>query len=116
MASRRFLRGILLVVLSVVLLSLSFAPFGQFYFAWIGLVPWLILLAECKGQKSAFLWSWLGGSLFFVGNMWWMWKVTGPGMIALTIYCGLYWAMPALVIRGAGLLDVGLFGVIGIAA
>jgi apolipoprotein N-acyltransferase len=116
MAPRRLARPILLVVLSVVLTSLSFAPYGQFYLAWIGLVPWLVLLAECKSQKAAFLWSWLGGALFFMGNMWWMEKVSLPGMIGLTIYCGIYWGLPGLVIRGARLLEHGVFGVIGIAA
>ncbi len=116
MSPRRFLRPIFLSVLSVVLLSFSFAPYGLFFLAWFGLVPWLVLVWECRSAKSVFLWSWLAGTLFFVANMWWMAGVSGPGMIGLTIYCGLYWAWPAFLIRGAGLLDAGVFGVIGIAA
>ncbi|MGA3065725.1 MAG: apolipoprotein N-acyltransferase [Tepidisphaeraceae bacterium] len=115
MAPSRFLQPIALLILGVLLLSLSFAPMGQFYLAWIGLVPWLIVVARCKSQKSVFWWSWLGGTLFFIANMWWLAAVTLPGMIALMIYCGLYWPLAGLVIRGARLLEAGAFGVFSIA-
>jgi apolipoprotein N-acyltransferase len=116
MAAREILRPILFLLLTVVLLSLSFAPFAQFYLAWIALAPWLVLISRCKTQKSAFLWSWLAGTLFFLANMWWLIGVTAPGMIALTIYCGIYWALAALIIRGAKLLDSEASGVLAIAA
>jgi len=95
----------LLVLMSAALLTPAFAPMDQSYLAWVGLIPWLLMIHRCRSQRSAFLWSWLGGTLFFVVNMWWMADITLPGMIALTIYCGIYWALAALVIRGAGLLD-----------
>jgi apolipoprotein N-acyltransferase len=93
-----------LIGLTVVLLSLSFAPFGQFYLAWFGLVPWLLTVRAAKSQRAAFFWSWLAGIAFFVANMWWLAYVTGPGMVALMIILGVYWGFAALVIRGAGLL------------
>jgi apolipoprotein N-acyltransferase len=93
-----------LILLTVLLLSLSFAPFGQFYLAWVGLVPWLLVVRSSRSQRAAFLWGWLVGILFFTANMWWLAYVTGPGMVGLMIMCGLYWALAALVIRGAGLL------------
>src|SRR5215217_4725046 len=93
-----------LLLLGVALLSLSFAPFGQFYLAWVGLVPWLLVLRRVKSRRAAFLWSWLGGILYFTANMWWLAYVTGPGMVALMFLLGLYWGVAALVIRGAGLL------------
>jgi apolipoprotein N-acyltransferase len=95
----------LLVLLTVALLTPAFAPMDQSYLAWIGLIPWLAMIRRCRSQKSAFLWSWAGGTLFFVANMWWMADITLPGMIALMVYCGIYWAVFALVVRGAGLLD-----------
>ena len=94
-----------LILLTVLLLSLSFAPFGQFYLAWVGLVPWLLMVRETKSQRGAFLWSWLAGVLFFIANMWWLAMVTAPGMVALMVLLGLYWAVAAVVIRGAGLLS-----------
>jgi apolipoprotein N-acyltransferase len=108
--------GLLLV--SVLLLTLAFAPWKQFYLAWVGLAPWLICISRTRSQKSAFFLSWIAGTVFFTANMWWMAAISWPGMIALMVYCGLYWGFAALVIRGAGLLDrnrvpvlAGVFGV-----
>jgi len=95
----------LLLLLCVALLTPAFAPMNQFYLAWVGLVPWLLMVHRCRSARSAFLWSWIGGTLFFTVNMWWMAEITIPGMIALMIYCGIYWAVAALIIRSAGLLD-----------
>lgn len=96
-----------LILLTILLLSLSFAPFGQFYLAWVGLVPWLLVVRSHKSQRAAFLWGWLAGILFFTANMWWLARVTGPGMVALMFLLGLFWAVAAVVIRGLELLDVG---------
>ncbi len=87
------------------MLTLAFAPYGQFYLAWVGLAPWLVVVRQARSVKSAFLWSWLGGTIFFVANMWWLAYVTVPGMAALLVYLGVYWGLAALVVRGAGLLD-----------
>ena len=82
----------LLLLLTVLLLTLSTAPFKQFYLAWVGLVPWLIVLGRCRSPWSALGWSWIAGTAFFIANMWWLAYVTGPGMIALMAVLGLYWA------------------------
>src|SRR4051794_32024583 len=74
---------LLLVVLSVLMLSLAFAPFKQFYLAWFGLVPLLIVLRDARSVWRAMLWSWLAGMLFFAANVWWLGYVTGPGFAAL---------------------------------
>src|SRR5579875_3787211 len=69
-----------LLVLSVLLLTLAFAPVYQFYLAWVGLVPFILAIRRMKTQLAAFFWGWGAGILFFVGNMWWMAFVTVPGM------------------------------------
>jgi apolipoprotein N-acyltransferase len=116
----RFVRPAAMLAASIVMLTLAFAPVGQFYLAWVGLAPWLIWLAESRSRKSAFFWSWIAGTLFFIANMWWMAIISWPGMLALLIFCGLFWAVAALIIRGAGFLHEGssgriLSGVLGIA-
>src|ERR1700735_3219237 len=90
-------RAIFLLISCVALLTLSFAPVGQFYLAWIGLAPWLIFLASTRSQKLAFFFSWITGTVFFTANMWWMSYISWPGMMALMIFCGLYWGFAALV-------------------
>jgi apolipoprotein N-acyltransferase len=106
-----------LLALSVLCLTLAFAPIDQYYLGWVGLTPWLIFLAHARSQKAAFFWSWLAGTVFFITNMWWMSHISVPGMLALLIFCGTYWGYAALVIRGANLLHHGpLVGVLGIAA
>src|SRR5215218_4343017 len=93
----------LLLLLSVLLLTLAFAPFNQFYLAWVGLVPWLVVVAKSRTVWRAFGWGWAGALLFFTANMWWLAYVTGPGLVALMAILALYWAAPGVVMWGAGL-------------
>ncbi|MBV8780849.1 MAG: apolipoprotein N-acyltransferase, partial [Phycisphaerae bacterium] len=93
-----------LIALSVILLSVSFAPLGQFYFAWFALAPFFVAMQNVRSQGRAMLWGWLGGLLFFGGNMWWLTYVTVPGMFALVGYLALYWGFAAMLVRGCGLL------------
>jgi apolipoprotein N-acyltransferase len=94
-----------LLLLSVAMLTFSFAPFYQVYLAWIGLVPWLLVLRRIRSQWKAFFWFWLAGIAFFIANMWWLVYVTAPGMVALMALLGLFWGVAAVVIRGLRLLD-----------
>ncbi len=94
-----------LLLTTTVLMSLSFAPAGQFYLAWIGLIPWLLVVRRSRTHRAAFLWSWLGGTLFFIANMWWLYKVTLPGMFALLIYLGAFFGYAALILRACRLID-----------
>jgi apolipoprotein N-acyltransferase len=94
-----------LLLLSVAMLTLALAPAKQFYLAWAGLVPWLLVVARAKTTFRAFSWSWLAGTAFFVANMWWLAYVTLPGMIALMIYLGLYWALFAILVRGLEIVN-----------
>ena len=93
-----------LLLLTIGLFTLSFAPFKQFYLAWFALVPWLVMLRHCRTTRAAFGWSWLGGVGFFVANMWWLAYVTGPGMLALMAVLGLYWAAAGAIIHGLAVL------------
>jgi apolipoprotein N-acyltransferase len=96
---------LVLAVLTVTLLTLGFAPIGQFYLTWVGLVPWLILVARTPRAKPLFWWSWLTGILFYGVNMWWLAFVTLPGAAALVVYLGLWFGLVALVIRATGLFQ-----------
>ena len=105
--AQTFRGRVVLMALCVGLLSLAFAPFGQFYLAWVGLAPWLVLVARARSRKAAFFWSWLTGILFFSVNLWWVGYVTIPGAMGLVLVLGVFFAINALVLRGAGVLEVG---------
>ena len=98
---------VVLLLIGTAFLTGAFAPVNQFYLAWIGLVPWLIVLDTTRSQRSAFFWSWLGGTFFFIANMWWMYAVTSYGMVALMAILGLYWGYAGIILRGSGLLGRG---------
>jgi apolipoprotein N-acyltransferase len=104
-AAQRALVDLGLLALSVLLLTAAFAPYKQFYLAWVGLVPWLLVVERARSTLRAVVWSWLAGIGFFTANMWWIAPVSLPGLIALMIYCGLYWGLAAWVIRAGRLLN-----------
>ena len=85
------IRSLLLALSSAALLIFSFPGFNQPWCAWIGLVPWLILL-RAVSVRGACLWSWLIGFLFFLGSLWWLVYVTTIGWIVLCAYLALYFA------------------------
>ena len=87
-----------LMLLGIALLSLSFAPVYQFYLAWLGLVPFILAIRTTRSPWRALAWGWLGGGLFFGANMWWLVYVSVPGLFALALYLGLFWALAAVMI------------------
>jgi apolipoprotein N-acyltransferase len=102
---RQWPRQVLLMLTSVVLVSAAFAPFGQFYLAWIGLVPWLFLIRGVRSPWAALWWGWFSGFVFFAANVWWLWKATIPGTIALTAYLPMGWAAAGLLLHLTGALE-----------
>jgi apolipoprotein N-acyltransferase len=90
---------LLLLVATSVLLSLSFWPYGQFYLAWVGLVPWLIVVTRSRSWPRATWWGGLGGLLFNLASIAWLFRATIPGAIGLIIYLSIFWALAAAVIR-----------------
>ena len=56
---------VVLCLATVAALLLSFAPFKQFYLAWIGLVPWLVMIAHARSKKAVFFLLANGDSVFF---------------------------------------------------
>jgi apolipoprotein N-acyltransferase len=88
----------------MLLLTAAYPPLNQFYFAWIGLVPWLLVLQTCRSQKAAFFWSFLPGLFFFSANLWWLYGVTSVGTPVLMGILALYWGFTGMILRGAGLM------------
>jgi apolipoprotein N-acyltransferase len=95
---------LLWIAASVLLLTLAFAPFYQFYLGWIALAPWLLVVGGARRVTSAFLWGWVSGVLFFAANLWWLWTASIAGTVVLILYFALYWGLAASVVRGLRLI------------
>ncbi len=67
------LANVALVLLSVILLTLSFPDFELWYLAWFGLVPLFVAIDREKVSifRTSFL-GWLFGTGFFYGTCWWL--------------------------------------------
>lgn len=83
---------ILLIIVSAGLLILSFPSFNFECLAWIALVP-LFFAIENQKPLKAFLTSYLIGTLFFLGTIYWLIHVTLPGMILVILYLALYFGL-----------------------
>src|SRR6267143_779795 len=61
-----------LVIASALLLILSFPDFELWSLAWVGLVPFLVIIARPLRGARAFMLGWLWGAIFFYGTCWWL--------------------------------------------
>ncbi len=97
----------LLGLLSAVLLAVSFPlverwPLltGEWYLAYVALVPWTLSLAGGGTRRWVLLCSFLAGGVFW-STMYWLTWVTMVGYVPLVLYLGLYWLAAGAVIRAA---------------
>lgn len=98
---RRRLSVVLLNLLTVAMLSVSFAPFNAWYFAYVAMVPWTLSLAGGSQKRWPVLWGWLAGVLFWAINLYWLAWITPLGYGALALYLSAYWFVAAWVVRRA---------------
>jgi len=75
-------------VVSGLLLFLSFPPADLSFLAWAAPIP--ILWAAVKDPRRAAVPAYLGGAIWFLGGLAWVWHATGPGMIFLGMFLALY--------------------------
>ena len=102
-AIRAALRAYLLALLSAALLTLAFPPVNFSPLAHVALVPLLVMATRAATSGRVFRAAWVGGTIFFAVNLYWVWPVTMAGYIALMPYLGLYWAVFAWGARRIGL-------------
>jgi apolipoprotein N-acyltransferase len=89
----------LLILATIGLLTLSAAPFGQCYLAWIAFVPWLVAVERAPTIRAALWRGWLAGTIYFALNEWWLWTATIPGTVGVIVCSGFYWGLAAAVIK-----------------
>jgi apolipoprotein N-acyltransferase len=95
-----------LALLSAALLALCF-PAGELWgLAWIALVP-LLMSVDRNSPGLAFLRGYAAGFLFFICTLFWIHHVTSLGLILLSAYLALYWALFALGASWASVRNLG---------
>jgi len=80
------------LVLSAVLLSLSFSSFNLWQTAWFGFVP-LFFALENKSLKNSFLLSYIWGIIFWSFTIYWLVHVTLLGQIILIFYLAVFFGI-----------------------
>ncbi|MDD5281309.1 MAG: apolipoprotein N-acyltransferase [Candidatus Omnitrophica bacterium] len=83
---------VILPILSASLLSLSFASFNLWLFAWVGFIPLFIAL-ENKSLRQAFIISFFCGVVFWSLTIYWLIHVTLLGQIVLILYLAVYFGV-----------------------
>jgi apolipoprotein N-acyltransferase len=81
------------------LLTVISAPVNFSFVAWVAIVPFLLASAQAVKKWQLVLGAWLVGFIYWAGNLYWLWYVTGAGQIALCMYLGIYWAGLAVCVR-----------------
>ncbi len=91
--------SLILMLITVLLLTVASEPIGAGGWVWIALVPWIIASARAHSGPAMLLVSYLAGCVYFLGNLYWLWPVTGPGMIGLGLYLGFYFPLCGFIFR-----------------
>ena len=96
---------VILPILAAVLLSLSFASFNLWLFAWCGFIPLFIAL-ENKSLRQAFLITFFCGVVFWSCTIYWLIHVTLLGQIVLVLYLAIYFGLFGCVIYFSRFLSI----------
>jgi len=80
-------------------LALAFIPFEWSALAWVALIPLLLGLEKARPRR-AFALGFCALSLYWLVTIFWLTRVTVPGWILLSLYCGLYGGAFAWLARG----------------
>ncbi|MFH0880515.1 MAG: apolipoprotein N-acyltransferase [Lentisphaerota bacterium] len=83
-------------VASGLLMAASFPPLEWSGAAWVSLVPLIVALSGLSVRRQILL-GWLAGTVCWVSSINWLCHVTVGGLIGLSVYCGLYFGLFAMV-------------------
>jgi len=92
---------LLLCLLSMALLTVGFAPFDQAWLAYVALVPWSLAVVGARVGRKLLLWVYLAGVAFWAAGLYWLTWMAVAGYVPLVLYLGLYFLVPAPIIRRA---------------
>ncbi len=86
-------------LVTLLLMSLIFAPISWWPLSFVCLVPWLLLIGSASHAPRVYFYSYSLGLAFFLLNMRWMYPATGLGYVALSVYLGVYFPFVACPVR-----------------
>jgi apolipoprotein N-acyltransferase len=86
-------------ILSALLLTFCQAPWNLSFLAWLALVPFVLVCNPKTPRKSLMLAAYLVSFLYWMGNLYWIIPITGPGYIAFALWQAVYWPLLALGVR-----------------
>lgn len=96
MPSFKIIAGFLLTALMLTLIQ---QPFGLSAFAWIALVPMVIVSSPLAKKRYLILFGYLCCLGYWLGNLYWLSLPTLAGYIAFCVYIGSYWPLQSICIR-----------------
>jgi len=85
-----------LAILAAILHAAAFPPIGLAWLEWVALVPLLCLIDQPGRPARLYLSAWLGGLVFWVYSMQWIWELHPDawlGWISLAAYLSLFWPL-----------------------
>lgn len=98
---RRWLPWPAAALATIVLLSLAFAPFDQWYLGYVALAGWTVMVVTGPRTRRTLLIAWAVGALYWAVTLYWLWWITLVGYFALVFYLSLYWLAAGALLRTA---------------
>ena len=88
---------------SGLLLAMAFDPVGAWWLAWVGMVPFLLLVRSGRSAAMCYFGAWVGGLAFWLVSVEWVRDAdpsAWPGWLALALVLSFWWPSAMLLIRG----------------
>ena len=87
------------LLLSAVLLTVIYEPFGLAWIAWIAWVPFMLVCGDKISMRRLLIAAYLVGFCWWFYNLHWLYIVTSPGWLSFSLVQGLYWPVLAYCVR-----------------
>ncbi|MFH1782497.1 MAG: hypothetical protein ABH848_02650, partial [Candidatus Omnitrophota bacterium] len=88
----------LYLIISSLLLSLSFFTHKLGFFVFIGFIP-LFFALEYKSYIRSFFISFFVGFLFYIATLYWLYHVTFLGLLILSLYLAIYFGIFGVILN-----------------
>jgi apolipoprotein N-acyltransferase len=96
---RLILRIIINMAATAILLTICQAPWNLSFLVWFSLVFFLLICNPQTSKKPLILAAYLVSFFYWMGNLYWIIPITGPGYIAFAAWQAVYWPLLALGVR-----------------